>query len=219
MFDRMMERLSAKSRLAPLHGLLCALLVSCASPPSTGHFFLDQARKYHEQGELERALFYTESAIQQHPFEPEPEEISLHLEILRKLDRSEEADAFAEFSARYTAGEETDSTDTVPSENECQKLARKRSQTTRLIRRYGELPVRGTFEIGVLAATFAIDGDGRPVQIRVLRARHPGSAWLIIHSLAESKIWRSRLARISEPFPIAHCTYWHDGPRFGPGWL
>ncbi len=200
--------MSAKGRLAQLGGSVCALLVSCASPPSTGHFFLDHARKYHEQGELERALFYTESAIQQHPFEPEPAEISLHVEILRKLERGVEADAFEEFSARYTAGEETDSADTVPTQNECQKLARERSKTTRLIRRYGELPVRGTFEIGVLAATYAIDGDGRPVQIRVLRARHPGSAWLIIHSLAESKIRKSRLARISEPFPIAHCAYW-----------
>jgi hypothetical protein len=189
---------------------VCALLVSCASRPSTGHFFLDRARESDQAGDLERALFYTESAIQQHPFEPEPEEISLHLEVLRKLDRAVEADAFEEFAARYTAGEETDSSDTVPTGSECQKLARKRSKTTRLIRDYGELPVRSEFEIGVLAATYEIDAEGRPIQIRVIRARHPASAWLIIHSLAETKIWKTRLARTSEPFPIPHCAYWTE---------
>jgi len=188
----------------------CALLISCASPSTPGRFFLDRAHQSYDAGDLERALFYSESALQQQPFEPDPEEVSLHLEVLRKLERNEEAAAFAEFSARYASGEATDEVDTVPTRNECKELARKRSKTTRLIREYGDLPVRREFEIGVLAASYEIDTEGRPIHIRVIRAKHPASAWLIIDSIAESKIWKSRLARTSEPFPIAHCAYWDE---------
>jgi hypothetical protein len=190
--------------------------VACGSRPSTGTFYLERARESYRAGDLERTLFYTESALQQHPFEPQREEIALHYEVLRAQGRGEEADAFAEFSVRYTAGEQTDSIETVPSRSECETLARKRAMTTRLIREYGELPVRAEFEIGVLAATYEIAANGRPIRIRVIRARHPASAWLIIHSLAEMKTSRSRLERVSEPFPIAHCAYWSEAIRNRP---
>lgn len=199
----------------PIGLAACVLLASCASGPSTGGFFLDRAHKYHQEGDFERALFYTESAMQNWPFEPSPEEISLHLEVLRKLERGAEADAFEEFAARYAAGEKTDSADTVPTENECKKLARKRAKTTRLIRRFGELPLHGLHEIGSLAATFEIDAEGRPIHIRVIHARYPAAAWLIIHSLSESKISKSRLARIAEPFPIPHCVWWTEDFQSG----
>jgi hypothetical protein len=184
-----------------------ALLVSCASQP-TGRFFLDRARESQQAGDLERALFYTESALQQRPFELDPDEIALHLDVLRGLDRAVEADAFADFATRYTAGEDTDTTRTVPTPGECQKLQRQRSKTTRLIREFGEMPVRGEFDIGALAATYEIDAEGQPIHIRVIRAKHPAAAWLIIHSLAGAKVWKTRLAETSEPFPIAHCAYW-----------
>ena len=101
----------------------------------------------------------------------------------------------------------------------CKALARKRSITTRLIRRYGDLRVHAEFEIGAPAATYDIDADGRPIHIRVLRARHPASAWLIIDSIARAKIARSRLRLIApEDFPVPHCT-WVDTPPVEPAWL
>jgi hypothetical protein len=63
-----------------------------------------------------------------------------------------------------------------------------------------------------MAASYAIDADGRPVQIRVIRARHPASAWLIIQSIASAKVSPTRLAHTDEPFPIAHCAYWDPLP-------
>jgi len=194
---------------------LCALLAGCETPAAEpGRFLLDRGHESLEAGDLDHALFYTESALQQDPYTPAPEEIALHVEVLRRLSRREEADAFAEFAARYAAGEPTDTVDTVPSRNECKEIARKRAKSTRLVREYGDLPVRRQFEIGVLAASFAIDAEGHPVQLRVIRARHPASAWLILASVAEVKIWKSRLASASEPFPIAHCIYWDEAiPR------
>ena len=156
---------------------LCALLLGCASSARSGNFLLERARESSSAGDLDRALVYSESALQQDPFEPDPEEVALHIELLRRLDRSEEAAAFEEFAARYAAGEQTDSEDTVPSRDECKELARKRFQTTRLVREYGDLPMRGEFEIGVIAASYEIDAEGRPIHIRVIRAgirRRPG---------------------------------------------
>jgi len=190
---------------------LCALLAGCETPAAEpGRFLLDRGHESLEAGDPERALFYTESALQQDPFEPAPEEIALHTDVLRRLSRRDEADAFAEFAARYAAGEATDTADTVPSRNDCKKIARKRAKSTRLVREYGDLPVRHQFEIGVLAASYEIDADGRPIHLRVIRARHPASAWLIIASIAELEVWKSRLATASEPFPIPHCAYWDE---------
>jgi hypothetical protein len=190
---------------------LCALLAGCETPAAEpGRFLLDRGHESLDAGDLERALFYSESALQQDPFEPTREEIALHVEVLRKLSRYEEAGAFAEFAARYAAGEQTDAIDTVPSRNECKEIARKRSKATRLIREYGDLPVRRQFQIGVLAASYEIDATGRPVHLHVIRARHPASAWLIIASISELEIWKSRLASRSEPFPIPHCAYWDE---------
>jgi len=196
-----------------VRALVCAaaFLVSCAPEP-TG-YYLARARDAYAAGDFERALGYTETALQQQPYETGSEEIALHLAALRRLERHEEADAFEDFATRYAAGEPTDTTDTTPSPDECQELDRKRAQTTRLIREYGPLPLRGHFDTGALAATYAVDAEGRPVRIRVLRARHPASAWLIIQSIAGAKVSPTRLAHAGEAFPIAHCAYWDPLPR------
>jgi hypothetical protein len=150
----------AMRRAPPLGIWLGAVLVSCASPAPQGRFFIDRAHQYAEAGDLERALSYTESAMQQQPSDPDPDEISLHVELLRRLDRDVEADAFEEFAGRYAAGAATDSEDTVPTLTECAKLERKRAHTTRLVREFGH-PSPVSFEIGTLAATYEIDAEGR----------------------------------------------------------
>jgi len=189
----------------------CALIAGCSTPAAEpGRYLLDRSHDSLEANDLDDALFYSESALQQDPYQPTPEEIALHVEVLRRLSREQEADAFAEFAARYVAGEVTDTVDTVPSRNDCLEIARKRAKSTRLVREYGEMPVRRTFQIGALAASYELDADGRPIDLRVIRARHPASAWLIIASVGELEVWKSRLDNVSEPFPIAHCVYWDE---------
>jgi hypothetical protein len=197
-------------------------VASCASAPPS-HQLLEAARESYEAGRLESALRTTERAMQRDPSGDHAAEISLHLAILRDLGRHEEARAFSEFVARYAAGEDTDASETTPTRDECTRLERERSGSRSLIRRYGELRQHSDFEIGTVAAAYAIAGDGRPVDIRVLRARHPASAWLIIDSIAQARISTARLDAVEpEKFPVPHCAYWTfrsgaRGSRTSPG--
>jgi hypothetical protein len=202
---------SMSGRLGFALAAACAAIAGCATPAApTDGSPVELAAERLAAGDYQRALFYSENALQLQPFSPTAQEIELHLAVLRKLSRIEEAHAFAEFAARYAAGAPTDSGDTVPSRDDCQTLEHERLRSTRIVRDYGDLPARRHFEIGAIAASYEIDADGRPIHFRVLRARHPASAWLILASLSEVKIRRERLARVDEPFPIAHCAWWDE---------
>ena len=192
------------------------LASGCASQPPGGDYLLDGARRSFQSGDYESALRYTELAIQRTPLDPHADEIALQLELLKAMNRSEEAAAFSEFVERFRSGVDTDAEATDPTREECWDLAHQRSKTTRLVREYAALPVRRPFELGELMATYQIDADGHPVHIRVIRARHPASAWLIIHAIGQMKVRTSRLAHIDRAeFPIAHCVYtvedWPNG--------
>lgn len=194
-------------RGAAIAGMLLAS--ACAPPPpSSEGFALRGARQSFESGDLDAALRYTEVGMQRAPFDQRGAEISLHTEILRAMKRNEEAAAFSNYVERFTAGENLDSEETVPTLDECAELTRRRSVGTRLVKRYGELPKRRPFEVGKLLATYEIDAEGRPVNIHVVRARHPAAAWLIIDAIGEMRVRTARLARIDPAeFPISHCVY------------
>lgn len=192
--------------MCAIAGILLA--TACASSSPEEDYFLREAERYFASGDFEHALRQTEFGSQRPPFDRRGAEISLQLEILRAMGRAEEVSALAEFVDRYTAGADTDTEETVPTRDECAELARRRSRTTRLVRKYGELPVRRPFEIGDLMATYEIDAEGNPVHIRVVRARHPASAWLIIDAIGQMKVKKVRLARIDPAeFPVPHCVY------------
>ena len=175
---------------------IAAILIAsaCASPSAEQHgdYVLRGARRSFRSGDYDAALRYTELGMQREPFDQRAEEISLHLEILKAMHRDVEAAAFSEFVTRFSAGEDTDTVETVPTRNECYELALRNSHTTRLVREYAPLPIRRPFELGDMLATYEIDSEGRPINIRVVRAPHPASAWLIIDAIGEMKIWTSR---------------------------
>lgn len=222
MADGAREALTSVSpaRLLALGAALA--LVACASSPSDD-YLLDKAREAYASGDLDRALRSTEEAMQRPPLESRKAEANLLLEILRKQERSAAVHAFQDFISRYAAGVDTDSPDTTPTLDACRELARRRSRTA-LVLEYAELPVRRDFDRGALMATYSIDAEGRPIDIRVARANSPASAWLVIDAIDEMRVARSKLRFIDpEDIPVPHCLFvprdaWNRFPpqRFVP---
>ena len=64
-----------------------------------------------------------------------------------------------------------------------------------------------------MTGNFWIGTDAEIERIRVVRAMDPGAAWILIDSIAEATVSRSRvedaLERDPGDFPIALCTYWN----------
>lgn len=199
-------RAAPPRRRLPAAALLLA--AACAAPPSGG-FLVEQAQEAYEAGRLESALRYTERAMQKTPENAPEEANALHVAILRGLGRDVEADAFADFAERYTAGEATDSDATQPSADECQRLEREWTGARSLVRRYGPLDRHYWFEIGTVAAAFDVSAEGEPANLRVLRAEHPASAWLVIRAIADAEIAPARVKALpASRFPLPQCVYW-----------
>jgi hypothetical protein len=142
---------------------------------------------------------------------PNKDEMTTFLSSLRTLERDTEADAFAEFLARYAAGQPTYERPAKPTWRKCDG----RQVGAKLIRRWGNggyLPEGGRFQVGTIAATFEITQDGEIVDIRVIVAKHPAAAWLIVDTIAESRVSQSKLRRMRsespEFFPIGLCAWW-----------
>jgi hypothetical protein len=197
---------------APLAALVAALLagwVACATPPSPWQ--LDRAEQELAAGKPALALQYTERALQFAYDAPSERLIALHLDALRRLDRGVEADALAEFTRRFDAGEDTDPRDTNPSWREC----RSPTPHDRLVRDWadgGRLRWLGHYEIGVIAGTVEIDEQGEVDEIRVLRAKHPAAAWLLIEALGAPRVSPSALDHLRNApdasFPKPVCVWW-----------
>jgi len=157
------------------------------------------------------AIRRIERLLMKEYLEPSRVDTETFVASLRTLDRNTEADSFSEFLERYLAGAATYERPPAPNWRLCESY----QAGGELIRRWGNggyLPESGRFPIGTIAATFMIQADGDIADIRVILARHPAAAWLIIDSIAEARISRSRLKRMKndapESFPIKLCAWW-----------
>jgi hypothetical protein len=179
-----------------------AWLAACASPPSP--WLIEQAEEKLAAGKPALALQYSERAIHIGWERPSERAIALHLQALRELGRSAEADAFHAFVRRYDAGEDTNARDTRPSWREC-FIPRSENQSLR------GWTWRGLYDIGTTAATFEIHEDGSVQGIRVLRARHPAAAWLMIAAVGDAGLPGARLedhrADPDTTFPLTLCVW------------
>jgi hypothetical protein len=192
-----------------------AWVAACTTPASPWQ--IEQAREHLAAGEPDQALHDTERALQAAWGDPAEALITLHLEVLRALGRAAEAEAFTEFVARFAAGEDTYDRQTVPDWRTC----RMPKPQDRLVRSWadgGPLLQEGEYDIGVLSAVLQIDEAGRVGEIRVLRARHPAAAWLLIDAIGRARIsptflekWRQEQ---DDPFPASLCVWW-DYDRSG----
>ena len=184
-----------------------ALLAACASAPRDDHS-LRMAKQAYEAGNFELALSYTELAMQRAPDEPRGDETALHIDVLRAAGREEEARAFEDFVRRFDAGEDTDSEEAHPTRTECFEMERVRPRSMKLVRKMGDAQARRLIAFGNFTATYQIDASGRPINIRVVRARHPATAWLAIDAISELEVWNTRVAKLDPAmFPVDYCTY------------
>lgn len=204
------RRMMKAARTWLVNGALGLALSACST--SSPEWAIEQAEQYRAQGRPRSALRQTARAIQRSYDDPDPRVVQLHIAVLRDLGRTSEADAFREFTQRYVAGANTYTAETEPSWKEC----RSRQYGDGLIRswgRWGYLPKQGNFEIGTVAATFEVDFDGKIHDIKVLRAKHPGSAWLIIDTVGSSRISPTRLRDFyrdtPDDFPVSQCAWWN----------
>jgi hypothetical protein len=86
-------------------------------------------------------------------------------------------------------------------------MERARPKSMQLVRKYGDAFERRPFAFGNSTATYQIDASGNPVNIRVVRARHPAAAWLAIHAIGELEVWGSRLEKLDPSvFPVDYCV-------------
>ena len=179
---------------------------------ATPDWALEQAEEYRAQGRPEAALRRIKREIQRRYEDPDPRVVQLQIELLRELGRASEADAFREFTERYAAGADTYFVDTEPSWEYCEDH-QYGEELVRSLGSWGYLPKQGDFEIGILAAAFEVDSKGEIQNIRVLRAKHPGSAWLIIETVGNTRISPTRLREFNrdgpDKFPIPLC-FWRD---------
>ena len=199
------------SRMRILVSSFVLSILGCStSSPST--WVISRAEKYLAEGRLDSALRYSERAIQQDHRHPDAREISVHIEILRELDREPEADAFRDFTDRYASGEYAHGDETTPSRKKCEK----RRPEDALIRSWGNFGHLKTkysdYEIGTIATTFEIDREGGVGNIRVLRAKYPAVAWLAIEAIGQARISKSRLTSrqrdLPDGVPVSLCVWW-----------
>lgn len=204
-----------------VNGALGLALSACSA--SSPDWAIEQAEQYRTQGRPKSALRQTADAIQRSYEDPDPRVVQFHIDLLLDLGRMTEADAFREFTERYVAGANTYTAETEPSWKEC-KSSRYGDRLIRSWGRWGYLPKQGNFKIGTIAATFEIDRKGEIHNIRVLRAKHPGSAWLIIDAVASPRISPTRLREFyrdtPDDFPVSQCAWWNfnrieDGIVYG----
>lgn len=173
---------------------------ACQSLPRTAE--LDLAEAAYADGHIITATRYTEKAIQKRRGRPEPEAIDLHIVLLREAGRDVEADAFLEYTMRYS-GQDTGQAPKKISRSHCEELGNE------LVRSWGPLPQHVDFQIGTVIATFEIGSDADVSNIHVSTAKNPASAWLIIHSIATILVDRDRLADLgAAEYPIRQCGYW-----------
>lgn len=131
---------------------------------------------------------------------------------LHEAGREVEAEALADYTDRTFRGEPTNKPFTIRERKEC--------VDQHFVRRWGgtrSQPDSFIGQVGRLAANFWIGSDARIEKIRVIRARDPGAAWLIIDSIGEARVSKSRVRRMSEEntaaFPIELCTWWNYDKR------
>lgn len=182
-------------------------LPGCATPPSG--WPLERAQQLRSEGRLESALRITEQELQRRYDDPDPTLVDLHVEILRDMDRSAEADSFREFVDRYGSGIDTYEVTSGLTWKDC----RKSQPGFDLVLEWGDPGDRPfLYPLDDLAATFSIDSQGNVGDITVVRARHPGEAWLVIRSLGTTKVspWRLEERNLRDPasFPIPLCVWW-----------
>lgn len=200
------------ARMRLLVSSLALSTLACSGSPSSSTWTISRAENHFANGKLELALRYAEQAIQRNPKHPHEREISLLLKTLRELDRSVEAEAFQDFAERYESGAYTYSDETTPSRKECKK-PQPGYELVSSWGNFGTLKRHGDYDVGTIAATFEVDYEGNIGKIGVLRAKHPAAAWLVITSIARSKITRSRLDKYREDFadafPVSLCAWWN----------
>ena len=193
-----------------------ALIAGCASAPADDHS-LRTAQQAFEDDNFDLALRYTELAMQRAPDEPRSDELALHIDVLRAAGREEEAHGFADFVRRFAAGENTYSDEAHPTRTECFRKERARRSSMRLVREYGGASSKRPFDFGYSTTTYQMDASGKPVNIRVIRARHPAAAWLAIQSVGEMKVWITRLEKLDPSvFPIDYCVNGREAPPAVP---
>ena len=132
---------------------------------------------------------------------------------LQNAGRAPEADALTDYTERTFRGEHTNKPLTTQQARDCEDLG--------IVRRWGAARSQQdeyTGRVGRPAAKFWVGSDARIEKIRVLRAMDPGAAWLLIDSIGEARVSKSRVRRIveadSEEFPLELCTSWYyDEPR------
>lgn len=183
-----------------------SLIVGCYSAPSH-HDELDRRRSV-----LERDFRAAERLLLRKGKNSDEATVDSVVGLLRKIDRDDQADALAEFSALYFAGSDIHRPPTNPTRSECKE----RQRGADLIRQwanFGHMNSRGGFRIGTVAATYEVGIDGEVHVREVLRARHPAAAWLIIDAIGGARVSQSRLRRYqeSEPesFPFVICAWWN----------
>jgi hypothetical protein len=194
-------------RLKPLAVLGGAILVvlACARPSPPAGLTHDEYQA------AKRTFRKAEQLVLSRHDNPSEEHISNLVEVLEVLGRESEATALAAFAGEYFADVDTYSPDTIPSKRVCVG----RQYAAGLIREWanwGHLRRKGRFRIGVIAATYEIGLD-REIRIRkVIRAKHPAAAWLIIDAIGNARISKAKFRRLSrdepEIFPVNLCAWW-----------
>lgn len=203
-----MNELAKRIRLVITLGILGLSSTSCAlfSPSDPEEV---EARRVQLDAKL--AVRRLERLLMKEYLDPAKVDTETFIASLRTLERDAEADAFSEFLERYLAGSATYERPPEPNWRICEG----HQYGGELIRRWGNggyLPESGRFPIGTIAATFKIESAGDIEEIRVILARHPAAAWLIIDTIAEARVSRSRLKRLREEspqaFPVKLCAWW-----------
>lgn len=184
---------------------LLLALTSCSTPPSGDPAASAKARDGRAQiRRLEKLLI---SNRKPHEFDYER-----FVRALQDADRPVEADALADYVERTRRGEPTNRPFTKQQRTEC--------EDQRMIRRWGGArlqPDEYTRRVGRLTAKFWVGSDAELEKIRVIRAMDSGAAWILIDSIGEARVSKSRVRQMLEDnpaqFPLELCTSWNYDER------
>jgi hypothetical protein len=184
------------------------MAVACMT--QTSSWVITRAQQHVAAGRLEDALRLTSRELIGSNRAHTRRLIELHASILRGLGRTAEADAFADFVARYEAGENIYDVERDLTGRDCSH----QQHGYELIRKWGRVDP-GKWDNEEVVATFEIDAHGQIGHIRVLSALEPGAAWLGIDTIGHASIRTTRLAQreVESPdaWPISLCFYRNFG--------
>ncbi len=198
-------------------GAAIAWCVACATtdaPPAT----LEMVTALSNQGRHDEAATLNGRRLTARNFAPARGDFALQIALLRDAGRSVEADALSHWLA-------TRGTARSISVAACRKRRAYTRQRGELLR----LPRSGRgLEDRRFAARYAVDAEGRLVEIEILIAGTPTLAWEVIETLGQARIATYRLSRYrDDTFPIDHCLIgdgeshehrpWHP-PRVRNNW-